>query len=480
MSSRQARPKILRVGTQNAVVSLDPQRAHDFTSHAILAQVFDAPYVRRGDRFDPVLVRGAPVRRDARAFEVTIDTSLRFSDGSPLTAADVATSVAPALAALDVTVISQGPTLVLESANWRHRVEVLLSASGARVAKRTAAGMVGTGAFALAETTPELVRLVRNPHARRPAALDGVEFRWFSHGASGRPDALLAAIGRGEIDFSFALSRDDVQSLDGVRKLYQPGMSTAFVALNTAQPALADVVIRRAIARALDRQRLAEACYSNPAAFVARSLLPPALGRGNDGLRHDLAAARELLGARAVPQRLRLLQVWGPRPYLPRPDAVAAGIADQLGKLGIAVIVTVARDGEDFAARLAAGDFELVLGGWVAESEDPVDYLEALVSSSAIPGRGHLPVAASNYARWVDPVVDALLGEARLGQPTAIDDLLARVASQVPFVPLMHGPRVVVHSWRVKGYDPEASVIPELSTLDVPPDSPSGSAGGDG
>lgn len=463
----EARAKILRVGTQNAVVSLDPQRAHDFTSHVILAQVFEAPYARRGDRFEPVLVRGAPTRRDARTFECTVDTSLRFSDGSPLTADDVASAVAPALASLDVTASAQGTSLVLESSSWRHRVEVLLSAAGARVAKRTSAGMLGTGSFALAETTSEVVRLVRNPHARRPPAIDGVEFRWFSHAVNGRPEALLAALGRGEVDFTFALSRDDVQSLDGVRKLYQPGTSTAFLSMNTASVALADPVIRRALARALDRQRLTELCYSNPAAFVARSLLPPALGRGNDGLRHDLAAARELLGQRPVPPRLRLLQVWGPRPYLPRPDAVAAGIAEQLGKLGTKVAITVARDGEDFATRVAAGDFELVLGGWVAETEDPVDYLEAVLAASAIPGRGHLPVAASNYARWVDPIADALLGEARLGQPTAIDDVLARVASEVPLVPLMHGPRVVVHSWRVKGYDPEASVIPEMGALEL-------------
>lgn len=43
----------------------------------------------------------------------------------------------------------------------------------------------------------------------------------------------------------------------------------------------------------------------------------------------------------------------------------------------------------------------------------------------------------------------------------------ARVASEVPLVPLMHGPRVIIHAWRVKGYVPDSGVFPDFAAIDL-------------
>jgi ABC-type transport system substrate-binding protein len=460
--------KILRVGTLTAIGSLDPHRAHDFTGHLVLSQVFESPYARVDGRSVPRLVVGPPLRRDPSTFELELRRDARFSDGSPVTAADMASSIQPALGPLGIDAIANGDRVLLQSRSWRHRPEDLLATVGTKVAKRGDNGPLGTGPFAIAETSARGLRLVRNPYSLRRPQVDVIEIRWYVPGTDGRPGALVAAIDAGEVDFTLSLARDDVADLQRVRKLFQPGMSTAFLAINTSLPHFAKVEVRRAIAMAIDRYRLAELCYSNPAAFVARCLLPPALGRGSDGLRHDPAAARALLVGSSLPARLQMVRVWGPRPYLARPDAVATGIARQLRTLGVEVEITAAKDSEDYAALLSRGHYDLVLGGWFADTPDPIDYLESTLGSGAILGAGVVPMAASNFARWRDPEVDRLLVEARsTGSTQAIDGILARVASEVPLVPLMHGPRVIVHAWRVKGYDPDASVFPDFATIDL-------------
>jgi len=86
------RTKVLRVGTLAPIGTLDPQRAHDFSGHLVIAQVFESPYVRVDGRLEPRLVVGTPLRRDPQTFELEVRRDRCFSDGSPVTAEDVAVS----------------------------------------------------------------------------------------------------------------------------------------------------------------------------------------------------------------------------------------------------------------------------------------------------------------------------------------------------------------------------------------------------
>lgn len=460
-------PKVLRVGTLTAIGTLDPQRAHDFTGHVVISQVFESPYAMIDGVPEPRLVEGKPVAVDAQTYALVVRRDVRFSDGSSLTAERMAASIRPALVAYGIDVSCSGDRVLLRAATWQHRPEDLLTSIATRVVARAGRELLGTGPFAVAEANARGIRLVRNPHAPRRATIDEIQVRWYER-ADGRADALVAALEAGEVDFSMSLARDDVASLQRARKLFQPGMSSAFLAINTRRPPLDASAVRRGIALAIDRYRLAELCYSNPAAFVARCLLPPALGRGSDGIRHDPSQAAAALAGTRWPRRLHMLCVWGPRPYLSRPEVVAGAVTQQLRAVGIEVETTMATDSEHYGSLLAGGDYDLVLGGWVADTPDPIDYLEAVLGSRAVVGAGSVPIAASNYAQWRDAEVDQLLLDARSGDPQrAIDGILARVASEVPLVPLMHGPRVIVHAWRVKNYDADAGVFPDFATVDL-------------
>ncbi len=468
MLSAMGDAKALRVGTLTPIASLDPHRAHDFTGHLVLAQVYEPLFVRQRDRVEPRLASAMPQRLPgSNAVVIELRDDVRFSDGSAMTPADVVSSLSPMLVPYGIEASFSGTRLLLKSMSWTHRAEDVLSGIGMRVAKPTPRGPIGTGPYAIAATADDGVQLEANPHARTRAAIPRVVVRYFAAGADGRPVELLAALEAGEIDFTLALARDDVAALKNVRKLFQAGMSTAFLAFNTERGRLADVELRRALALAIDRYRLTELCYANPAAFVARCLLPPALGRGNDGLRHDPAAAAAAIRERGAPPPLRMVRVWGPRPYLPRPDAVAASLVQQLRDVGVRVDTIVSSDSEDYNERLDRGDYDLVLGGWIADTADPIDYLSSTVGSGGILGTGASPGVASNFARWRDAATDDALLTARGGASSAVDEVLARVASEVPLVPLMHGARVIVHGWHVKGYDPEAGPLPDFAALDL-------------
>ena len=45
--------------------------------------------------------------------------------------------------------------------------------------------------------------------------------------------------------------------------------------------------------------------------------------------------------------------------------------------------------------------------------------------------------------------------------------VLERVSREVPLVPLMYGPTVVAHAWRVKNFEPSPLGLPSLATVDV-------------
>src|SRR4029078_2912906 len=120
--------------------------------------------------------------------------------------------------------------------------------------------------------------------------------------------------------------------------------SVGMLFLNCESPRLRDRNLRAVIAHAIDRLQVARNSYANALAFVATSVTPRPLGPADDSLTFNPALAKSLLaqvnGAR--PEKLSMLTVWGPRPYLPYPQRAAQVIADQIAGLGIKVEIVPA------------------------------------------------------------------------------------------------------------------------------------------
>jgi ABC-type transport system substrate-binding protein len=474
--STAAAPKILRIGLLNSVEGLDPREVQEHVSVLVMRQVFEAPYKSRksGAAVEPLLF-GGPLRVEQRNGGTRYRGSLRegacFSDGTLVTAQLVAEQLAKVESVRSLALVSaQGDDICFDLDAPTDRLESVLGLRWCSIVKEGGSHLLGTGPYAIAETSgDECTRLVRNVHYPQAPAIDEIRFHAFTP-QQGGARALSEALAREEVHFTTVLSRDDVASLEGVRKLFRPGHSIALLYLNTQRPWLRNPDVRRAISMALDRRAIASLSYSHPAAFVARSVLPPAMTEYRTPMRADPRRARELLEVAGPPpsRPLRMLVIWAPRPYLPHPQRYASAIVEQLRPLGIEVETHQEPTATAHFRRLREGDYDLVLAGWMADSPDPGDFIEALVSSTMVPTLDKAAVVTANLGRWCDDETDRLVAAHRADPSEgALALILDRVCEQVPVIPLTYGTAAVVHAWTVRGFSPDAELEPDFSVLDI-------------
>lgn len=467
-----ANPKVLRVGFLTSVLHLDPAAAQDVESSFVLRHIFEAPFdtVYGSTDIEPRLFRG-PLEAHGDTLEAELRDDVFFSDGVRLTAAHVADSLrGAALIAAQAGVRALGERLIFTLKRPNARFDLALSHFECSVVRRAGGQLLGSGPYALApDSTPTLVHLLRNPHHRPAAPIDEVYFRAYVPDADGRATALLAALEDGTVDLSLSLGRQDIEAARNVRKSILPGVSTAILFFNCERPRLRDRRVRGALARAIDRLQIARSSYANPLAFVATSLTPRPLGPLDDGLGFDLAQAQALLNEPGVvrPEKLDLLLVWAPRPYLPYPHKVVQIVAEQIGRLGIRVDVHQPASSQEFTEALRRGEYDVALSGWVADTMDPHDFLEALLSSDRIVRDDNAPVAC-NIARLRSPEMDRALERVRSQRDSAnLQAIVDVVNREAPLVPLMYGPTAAVHSYRVRNFKPSPLWYVPAEQLDV-------------
>lgn len=452
-----AAAKRLRIGILTRVPTLNPREARDHLSSMVAAQIFETPFrpPQIGGAAEPLLFDGPLESRSEGGATVLaggVRAGLAFSDGTPVTAALVAQSLARVEALRSQAEISAEADRVIFRLRVRNpRFELALTLPHCGVILEQGGQVLGSGPYRA--TTPaggDEIRLTRNPHYRRPPDVEELVFQVHPADEDGRPRGLIAALEAGSVDFTSMLSRTDAAGLPSLRTAFSPAASTAILYMNTERPGLDQAAVRRAIAFAVDRLAVAQVSYPNPLAFAATSILPAMMGMAHDGLTYDLAKARGLLAAAGVrkPERLRLLPVWAPRPYLPNPRPVAELIGRQLGEIGIAVEIVAPGASEQFFARLESRDYDLVLCGWIADTPDPADFLESNLHSSRLT----VGPASFNLSRYRNPAMDEALERFRAEPgPEHRNVILQILHDDVPLLPLMHGPNVVVHSRSVRG-----------------------------
>lgn len=465
--------KTLTIGLTTVPHHFDPRNAQDFVSNFVVAQIFETPYAlpHGSEAPEPMLFR-EPLhlesgRGGASVYSAAIRQGVTFSDGTPMDAETVVSSLRSSRRmAEQAEVEADGDRVVFRLKKPNARFDLTLTQRFASVLLERGDELLATGPFMPAPgSRPERLHLVRNPRYRHPVDIEQLRFVPYPLNDQGKPEALVQAIESGEVDFCNVLAREHVSGLHRIRKWLEPGSSTAFLYFNTERPELANPEVRRALALSLDRSRVTKVSYPNPLTFTATSLLPPLMGRWQDGLSQDpQKAARLLRNAEGPkPERLSLLLTFGPRPYLPDPRDTAAELAEQMGGLGIQVDVVPTDDSQVYYRKIAAGDYDMVLAGWVADTPDPADFLEAVLAPQAIPSPHEPIVVHANLARWRHPEVAEALERFRAdADPAARDRIRDLVSQEVPLVPLMYGPTLYVYSPRVQDFEPSPLGIPLL------------------
>ncbi|HEY6306900.1 MAG TPA: ABC transporter substrate-binding protein [Candidatus Angelobacter sp.] len=469
---------VFRVGFLNRWERRDPRTGLNYSSFLVQWHVYEPPYRLSPEtkQVEPLLL-DYPLQKEpdqqGLLYSAAVRSGARFSDGTPLTAEHVAASLekTPAFR-LNASASARGESVLFRLKRPNARFDLLLARFDHGIVLERGRDFLGTGPYMLAaDPHPESFSLVRNPHHQPAARLNEIECRVYPMDSSGRRTKLLEAVNRGEVDFTEELARDELNRVEKMRKCIQLGYCTAVLFFNTERPLFHDSRVRMAFASAIDRKALTAQSYSNALAFAATGMIPPVLGSTPDLITHDLARARDLLAKANVKASGPLVLAVIPlaRPYLPEPRATAELLAHQLNHLGFKVEVRQPREISEYLDWNARGNYDMVLGGWIPDTADPVDFMESLLGASSIPTPANQNTRASNFCRWRNPEIDQALEKQRLKpEPATWQRICDMVRHEVPAFPLMYGPRIAVVSWRTRNFPRDFGTGPFLSRVELP------------
>ncbi len=462
--------KVVHVGILTPVRTLDPRQSRETVSTTAASQIYEtACKAPKGDAPTEPLLLEAPRAEGPTTWTAGVTPGITFSDGTPLTPA----TAAEALSRVEPvrqqgSVEAKGDRVVFQLKAPNPRFDLTLTLHQCSLILERAGRLLGTGPYISASGSLDDVRLVKNPKYRAPVAIEEVVFDVYPADADGTPTALLKAITDGKVDFTNTLSRTDATAVTGMRKTFQPANSTAILYFNCERPALQDPAVRRGIAAAIDRMGIAATSYQNALAFVATGLLPPLMGAFRDEIQYAPQRAAEELKKAGATKELVLATVWAPRPYLPNPQPVAELIATQLKAAGVPVKVVLPPNQDEFYKMCIRGDYDLLLAGWIADTPDPADFLDAVLRSDRVQAQSVAGVPLANRSRFRKPEMDAALRAFREDRsPERRAAVLRMLVEQMPLLPLMYGPMVALSSWKLSSLEVTPLGIPLFGAADL-------------
>jgi ABC-type transport system substrate-binding protein len=208
--------------------------------------------------------------------------------------------------------------------------------------------------------------------------------------------------------------------------------------MNTTNPNLANVLVRRAINHAIDKRALIKAIY-NDLAIPAKNPFPPTAGWGyNDDIKpyeYNPTKAKELLKKAGLSGGFEVNFFVMPisRPYMPDPAQAAELIQAYLAEVGIKAKI-VRYDWGTYLQKTRDGEHDMCILGWMGANGDPDSFLYILLSGDFIKTSSH---------RWNNVEYTSLVGNARCIFDREKREKMYRRAQEifheeVPWVPLAH------------------------------------------
>ncbi|MCW5829392.1 MAG: ABC transporter substrate-binding protein [Deltaproteobacteria bacterium] len=447
--------------------NFDPRFARDIYSDNVNKLVYDGLFrVDRSGRPVPRLV-AAYTAETPVSWHMLLRPGVRFHDGTPLTARDVARtfeiildpdSVSPLRGTFDniesIEVLGDYEfRFRLKQARASFLSDLTIGIPPAHVApdtlKRTP---VGTGPYRLAGYIPSekvVLEAVEEGGNWPPPAMRRVVMQVIPNETS-RVLGLL----HGSVD----LAINNITPLyarhlgdKGFQVVTGPGANYTYLAFNLRDPVLKDPRVRQAFAHAIDRDRLVHYRLRGMAS-VATGYLPgfhwawrqPSVTYGFDPDR-----ARSLLGEAGYPGGIEVEWKTSTNKEALRNIEV---MQESLAAVGIRVKVK----SYEWAAlfdQIVRGDFQVFTLSWVAIA-DP-DMMYSIFHSRETPDRG-----GKNRGYYSSPEVDRLLEDARTeidperraGLYGEVQEITAR---DLPYVPLFWRDNIAVAQPGIRGVEPD-------------------------
>lgn len=391
-------------------------------------------------------------------YTYTLREGLKWSDGEPLTADDIAYTINRSrdeewanhfstVENIEATVLDDR-TVQLTSSEPDPKLptmdvyivpqHVYEGIDAEAIADYDGMDGVASGQYSLVEwNSGQDWTLERNPNwFGRDNGIDRIVYRVFSNAG-----ALVAALQKGEIGAAHGFGAEGAQLLeqeDGIEVVV--GLQGGFteLALNGMEggigdghPALQDIDVRHAIYHAIDRQAIFDG-VSLGYGSIGTTLSPSAdtswiPDLGDEGFEYDPAKATQLLdeagyldtdgdGVREMPdggQPLRFRYV--ERSESENADSIRAFVTEYLDAVGIATDVEVMDDTQLYEAQVA-GEYDIFVWGWTpyVDPDPMLSYFTCGQVTTDVEAAGY------NDANWCSEEYDALYDQQKVElDPTA-------------------------------------------------------------
>ena len=433
---------ILRLGV-TVLGALDPAQARSVEEVLVADQLFDSLTAThpRTSEAAPAIAARWEASPDQRQWDFFLRAGAKFSNGRPITAADVKYSLervarrGSGLEGGDLLELVTGyqafardgsaPELTGITAPAPDRVHVsldqpsallpvMLATTSLAIVPREAVEAVapaplfaerpvGSGPFKVAQASAN--RIVLAP-VSDDVLLDGIEvIRYGDLGSSYR------AFEKGQIDWSrVPPERVEDAGVKYGRRGFTPYAGELLYGFNMRNPKFSDSRIRQAIMLAIDRRSVVRAIYGNTVRTLDGIVVAGIPGFQLDACgplcTHDPDRARALLAETrpgAPP-----LEVFIDFDKDVTQEAVANALKTNLGAVGINAVLRP-RDSEAHGKFVLSGQHELFRLGWVAAYPSPDAFLSPLFATGA----------PSNLTGHTSPIVDQQLRDAR-AQPDPV------------------------------------------------------------
>jgi ABC-type dipeptide transport system, periplasmic component len=240
---------------------------------------------------------------------------------------------------------------------------------------------VGTGPYMLQSWEPAVkLVLVANPNYSGPKpAISKVVYRAIADNA-----ARLQALQSGEvqgIDYVAPQDYSTVTKDSKLQLLKRPVSSIGYIGLNQAKPPMDKLLVRQAMAHAIDKAAVIKAIYGQTGE-VANQFLPPSLfGYAKSGVTdyaYDPAQSKALLKQAGLTLPVTI-DFWYPtdvsRSYMPDPQRIFQAFQSTLNNSGFKVVPHSAPWRPDYLGGTQSGKYQVYMLGWIADYYDPQDFL---------------------------------------------------------------------------------------------------------
>jgi peptide/nickel transport system substrate-binding protein len=488
-SGASAGSKSLTIGTTDQVVAVDPAGSYDFGSLAIETQIYQFLLTMPAGGKTPVPDAAQQCGfTKPTEYTCTVKDGLKFSNGDPLTANDVAFSFTrmvkihdpngswPLLGNMVSATAKDAKTVVftLKNPNDQTWPSVLATSAGPIVdSKVFSAGKllgdaqaIGSGPYMLASYNKnQEVTFKANPNysgADKPKT-PNVTLKYYTQASNLKLD-----IQSGAIDVAYrSLTPTDIGTLkknSSVKVLTGAGGELRYMVFNfKTMPGGTDaqkLAIRRAVAYSVDRTALANDVYKGTYQ-PAYSMIPHGIAGASEpfksvyGDKPDKAKAASALQQAGVKTPVSLNIEYTTDHYGPTSVQEWGAIKRQLEATGLFKVNLASALWTTYSKERVKDTYPIYQLGWFPDFLDADDYLSPFLSETNFVLAHYCDPKTKNRPCDKDGVLPLLTreetrtGSARTDAFTKIQQTLAN--GQLPYIPLLSGNQVAVTRTNVSG-----------------------------